>query len=962
MGSSRQIRPNLTMALSPGTRLGAYEVIAQIGVGGMGEVYRARDAKLGRDVALKILPVPFAGDPDRLARFQREARVLASLNHAGIAQIFGLEEAGGQMALVMELVEGPTLAERIARGPIPVNEALPIARQVAEALDAAHAQGIIHRDLKPANVKVREDGAVKVLDFGLAKVRSSDEGDTASPVSETPTITAPAVTRRGVILGTAAYMAPEQARGCQVDKRADIWAFGCVLYEMLSGHRPFDGGTGPDLLVALLSREPDWTLLPAGVPARVLRLLRHCLEKDPKQRLRDIGDARFELAVPEPLDVAAPVDTTRGSAWWRRVGMLIGLAIVSVVLLRWFLRSGSGETTWPVSYPIATSSAEESDSRLSPDGQWIAFLSSASGTTRMFLKHVAVGETHEVTLPVGMPLGQVWSPDGSQLAYALRKGKDVFLQVVTAFFGGLPVQSVALTPAPNLVRMLRWVDRTVDRTVYFQVSDERGRFLYKVDLERGTSTNLSGAWTVDGKPTSFDVSPDGNRVAFTMVTRGQQDLWVANLDGTSATRLTNDQSIDRYPLWSHDGASVIFQSNRGGQVDLWEVDVDTRQSRPLTSGGTAEVPESTSADGRLLSFQQVFEHSDLWIWDPVGKVVRPLTDNSLSSFSPTASATGGKLVFQRSRSLGNSLFDSLLLVGSLEGSKLSEPTGAANGFAPSLSPDGLQLAYLRAGVEGHPELFVKALGSGVTFKVSSTVPPPAHSVSPIAWAEQNFAWSGSSTELYFVDRPDGYVLRRFRIGASAPDDPLARAGTREQIHDLHISANGRTLAYMVSSPISSTLHFLDVQSGTDGRTVPLGRRASLRGWLAKDAGVVVVAPGRAREDGTSDVDLSVGFPIGELRHVRDIVGAFYPTIRLDAARSVVYATRLEGGVHNVFALPLSDGGSYRITDNTLPGVTFSSVEPIGEGAIVGVRYSSSSDIWLISTAPSGPGTLGGSGR
>ena len=252
------------MSLAPRTRLGPYEITAQIGVGGMGEVYRATDTNLKRAVAIKVLPESMAADTDRLARFQREAEVLASLNHPNIAQLYGLEKSAGITALVMELVEGSTLADRIAQGPIPLEEALPIARQITEALEAAHDQGIIHRDLKPANIKIRPDGTVKVLDFGLAK---AFEPAGAIDASQSPTITSPAMTRLGVILGTAVYMSPEQARGKPVDKRTDIWAFGCVLCEMLTGRAVFAGDTVSDTIAAVLEREPDWSAVPDGTPA-----------------------------------------------------------------------------------------------------------------------------------------------------------------------------------------------------------------------------------------------------------------------------------------------------------------------------------------------------------------------------------------------------------------------------------------------------------------------------------------------------------------------------------------------------------------------------------------------------------------------------------------------------------------------------------------------------------------------
>ena len=263
------------MPLQPGTTLGPYEVTAKIGEGGMGEVWQARDTKLDRDVALKVLPEAFTSDPDRLARFEREAKVLASLNHPNIGSIYGLEEAEGVRALVLELVEGPTLADRISKGPIPQDEALPIAKQIAEALEAAHEVGVIHRDLKPANIKVREDGTVKVLDFGLAK--ALDPTPTSDP-SDSPTLTA-AATQMGVILGTAAYMSPEQARGKTVDKRADIWAFGCVLYEMLTGRRAFPGALASDTLAAVIRAEPEWNELRPNTHPALRQVLERCLEK-----------------------------------------------------------------------------------------------------------------------------------------------------------------------------------------------------------------------------------------------------------------------------------------------------------------------------------------------------------------------------------------------------------------------------------------------------------------------------------------------------------------------------------------------------------------------------------------------------------------------------------------------------------------------------------------------------------
>jgi serine/threonine protein kinase len=295
--------PQMASAISPasmtGRTLAGYHLQELLGAGGMGEVYRARDAKLGRDVAIKVLPSAVTSDPDRLARFEREARMLAALNHPNICAIYGLEEADGIQFLILERVEGTTLAERIEESPIPIVDVLAIARQIAEALEAAHDRGIVHRDLKPANIKITPDGVVKVLDFGLAKPTAA--GGSPPDLTQPPTLTIGG-TREGVILGTAAYMSPEQARGKPIDKRTDIWAYGCVVYEMLTGRVPFAGATVSDTIGKILEREPDWSALPAATPTPVRRLLLRCFAKDPKQRLRDIGDVRIEIdAIDEVL-------------------------------------------------------------------------------------------------------------------------------------------------------------------------------------------------------------------------------------------------------------------------------------------------------------------------------------------------------------------------------------------------------------------------------------------------------------------------------------------------------------------------------------------------------------------------------------------------------------------------------------------------------------------------------------
>jgi tRNA A-37 threonylcarbamoyl transferase component Bud32 len=415
------------VALTPGSRLGAYEIVSPLGVGGMGEVYRAADSRLKRQVAVKILPPLPAADPDRLARFQREAEVLASLNHPGIAAIYGVEEAEGTTALVMELVEGEDLAERIARGPIPLDEALPIAKQIAEALEAAHERGIIHRDLKPANIKLRADGAVKVLDFGLAKLA---EVPAADLIAQSPTITSPTLlSAAGVVLGTAAYMSPEQARGQIADKRSDIWAFGVVVFEMLTGHRLFAGDTISDTLASVLKTEPDWSALPIAAPPRLRGLLRWCLEKNPKRRLRDIGDARRQiedLIGGAPDEAAVAADRHSAAAWRRALPWAItaacALALVAVVLLWAPWRTPAAAKVQRVSIDIGVDASMTSTAldalAISATGDVVAFVAQSGPTShpQLYLRRL---EQLDATPLAGTDdaIGPFFSPDGLWIGF-----------------------------------------------------------------------------------------------------------------------------------------------------------------------------------------------------------------------------------------------------------------------------------------------------------------------------------------------------------------------------------------------------------------------------------------------------------------------------------------------------------------------------------------------------------------
>jgi eukaryotic-like serine/threonine-protein kinase len=573
----------------------------------MGEVYRARDGKLGRDVAIKVLPQAFAADGERLARFRREAKVLASLNHPNIAAIYGLEESGGVEALVLELAEGETLAERLAGGPLPAQEALEIARQIAEALEAAHERGIVHRDLKPANVKLTPAGQVKVLDFGLAKAYV---GEAPSPdISTSPTLTA-AATQAGVALGTAAYMSPEQARGKSVDKRADVWAFGAVLYEMLTGQRAFSGETISDTLAAVLKTEPDWRALPSSTPSAVRRLLARCLRKDPSRRLRDMGDARIEIeeAGLEPTPELTPAARLAPASRRRLLagvlsGIAIGAAAAGLIVSR--LRPKSPDV--PMRFVAVTNfSGMEIQPSLSPDGRSVAFVSNRDGAYDIWVGLVAGGHLVRVTNDSNAESHPQWSPDGAQIAYARIKESGFSDIWEIPALGGAPRRVVldAIEPAwsPD-GRSLAYANQATG-TIW--ICDASGANARPV-------TDRDPISRIHRQPA---FSRDGSRLALVLRQGGPYgELAVIDLSTKSVRALTNDRALVHSPVWSADDRFLYFASSRGGTVNIWKIASGGGDPQQVTAGQGDDTDLSLSVDGKRLVFSTYRQNINIGMAD-----------------------------------------------------------------------------------------------------------------------------------------------------------------------------------------------------------------------------------------------------------------------------------------------------------------------------------------------------------
>ena len=580
------------MPLTAGTRLGPYEIQSALGAGGMGEVYRARDGKLGRDVAIKILPDIFAADPERLARFEREAQVLASLNHTNIAAIYGIEEHPA--ALVLEFVDGPTLAERLSSGPLPLADALDIARQIVDALEAAHDQGIVHRDLKPANIKLRPDGTVKVLDFGLAKLGAPADGLRSSLVTNSPTLTMQA-TYAGMILGTAAYMSPEQAKGKSVDRRADIWAFGVVLAEMLTGKRMYDGETAPETLARVIEREPDLSALPASTPDAIRSLLARCLTKDPRNRLQAIGEARIviERALagrPDDPLVSGPARAPRHTlrtrkrarAWIAALTTFAVLATVSLLQHPWQTAAPSAPIRMTVTIGADASLTTNVGTAavLSPDGHMLAFAAESGGKSLLYVRRL---DQLQATPLAGTDdaYGPFFSPDGEWIAFfAGNKLKKV------SILGGAVV-TLCDTPSG---RGGFWSD---DDTIVLQpnIGTSSSGFV-RVSASGGTPVQLTKQEEI-GRGRYPQVLPGGKAVLYTRYAPGTEASVMLQVLATGERKVLLPGAYARYVASGH----ILYLQ----RATLFAVAFDV--NRLELAGQPAPIIEGVSAADNMAAAQ-----------------------------------------------------------------------------------------------------------------------------------------------------------------------------------------------------------------------------------------------------------------------------------------------------------------------------------------------------------------------
>jgi Tol biopolymer transport system component/tRNA A-37 threonylcarbamoyl transferase component Bud32 len=784
------------LALAPGTRLGDYDVIALIGEGGMGQVWRARDPKLNREVALKVLPDSFANDPIRLARFTREAQTLAVLNHPNIAHLYGIEEVGDVRALVMELVEGEDLAERLRRGPIPLEDALPIAQQIAEALEAAHDSGVIHRDLKPANVKVRPDGAVKVLDFGLAKAKdqASSAGEPATPlnIADSPTVTA-GMTLHGAVIGTAAYMAPEQARGKVIDRRVDIWAFGCVLIEMLTGRAVFKGDGVQDVLARVLRQDVNWAALPSNTPPRLRRLLERCLDRDPRKRLRDAGEARIEIATIAagvgPHE--APVTARPATPSMRVLPWAVAAVAIAAAVMLW----APWRSEVPVDRPIMRLNVN-----LGPDA--------------------TVGEGGSVPVAI--------SPDGTRIAFPVR-GPGGKTMIATRL-----LDQSAITPVPGTEAGNYPFFSPDGRSIGFVAESK----LKTVAVNGGSPAILSDASAYRGA----SWGPGSEIIATLLTTGGLRRVSAASGAGSALTTLGSNEFLHLRPQALPGGNAVLFTASPSVtaladasiQVVPLAAGSKTGEVKTLVTNGYAGRYVATNGStGHLVFLRQGALYAVLF--DPVRLEVSGTPQLILEDAGgapgfvedPFDISRDGTLVYHSGTS------DLAWPVVWMDSSGQTTPLINVPGrySFPQFSPDGGRLALV-GDMGKAQEIFVYDLKRDAMSRLTFT---ETQKRAPV--------WSRDGAHLAFTSH-DSTGPRVNWIRADGAGENQVLLTTKERLSALAISPDGKRLAYHDNTPDGDTNIWTAAIDSSDPEHPKVGTPVPFLHTQVNEAGAVFSRDGR----------------------------------------------------------------------------------------------------------------------
>jgi Tol biopolymer transport system component len=753
-----------------GSRLGPYEIEAALGAGGMGEVYRARDTRLGRSVALKVLAARLSAVPGQRERFVREARAISSVEHPNICPLYDVGTSGDVDFIVMQFVEGETLAERLARGRLALPEALAIARQIAAGLEAAHAKGVVHRDLKPANVQLTREGEVRLLDFGLARVldeRAPAPLDTLSPTQAAPSAA-------GSVVGTAPYMSPEQARGEAVDARADVWAFACVVYEMLTARRAFAGDNLPDVMAAIVAGEPDWARLPAETPAHVRRLLRLCLRKERAERLRDMGDIRLQLQA-AGLGESGPSHaprTVRGRVRTLLPWGLAAAALAAAAVAVLHSQRTSEHLRPAMRFSAVTNVAGvEAQPSLSPDGRSVAYVSNPGGQWDVFVSLVSGGSPVRVTNDPNLELHPRWSPDGSRLAFGRVNEKGLVDVWVAQALGGTERLVVKNARQPAWSPDGRQLSYASNGTLW--LSDASGANARALTRPEPTLAHHQPAFSPDGSSVAFLRRRDGPRA----------ELAIVDVATAAVRELTHEDALVTSPVWSPDGRSIYACSSRGGTLNVWKFDAGSGAAERITAGVGDDVEIDLSKDGTRLVFATYRANPnlrELRLAGPEAGATRWLTTDSVRGESyPRYSPDGRRIAYFSTRYGGE---PERLWVMNADGSNASP---LVEDERPNLMPrwthDSQALVYLS-----------RRQGTELQLRGELRLIPLTGGAASGLGIEPGMAWWGDVG-------PDGRLLVRVSATAAELIDPSTResASLPDVRGEPVWSRAGRRFAYVV---------------------------------------------------------------------------------------------------------------------------------------------------------------------
>jgi serine/threonine protein kinase len=967
-------------ALSPGAKLGRYEIRSQIGAGGMGEVYLAQDLTLSRNVALKVLPEDVASNRQRMQRFIQEAKAASGLNHPNIITIHEIGTEPGAHFMATEFIDGENLRHHLRQVPLTLTEAIDIAMQVASALSSAHAAGIIHRDIKPENIMLRRDGIVKVLDFGLAKLTERWRADEVDRDANTQAMVH---TEPGMIVGTTAYMSPEQARALEIDTRTDIWSLGIVLYEMIARRTPFKSETASDTSAAILKTEPPaLSQFVPDTPAELERIVRKALQKDREERYQVVKDLMLDLkSLKRDLDVSAAIErsgaphsqeqrlsgetreatglgaypSTQTSVLTQQLGLnskARWLGLVGILLIP--LLVGGGWYWWRHREPDASRFAaltvtqlvsrkndlEEtgvSHARFSPDGKFVAYASTRGGNSAIWLKQVGSGEPFANQGELGIAASPIWSPDGLQIAFLSKREAQTGIWTMAAFGGSPTLLKQVETYTRELVAWSR------EGKIYFVLQGN----LYTLDVATqaiGPVTKLDSSRPQDR---SFAISPNEERVAYTDNGDGQSDIWIVPTRGGPPARLTNDKAQDSNPVWTPDGQSILYSSKRNGIRQICLVRLDGRQPVQLTVNDSNSNVLDIVSDGTKILYSTDRDESDLWSVKLDHPKESQVTSEIGIEMWPDVAPDGKTIAFQSTHAAtGATLFNSLLMSRSLT-SDASPIQLAPDGFAPLWSPDGKQVAFLRF-INGTSDLWmVHATGGdakplttgGVTFGGYSQLPYNRMQT-------QDFQWSPDSARLIYCANTSG-VANVWQIGidGSGPTRLSDNTDANMRFFNPTWSADGQRVAWLALStaPKKSESIWL-LAEGQKKQIFQSDSVLGLVGWSQSGQELIVKSiPGKdSAPNAPANVSLSaISVRDGKERSLAQFQATYFQDIKLaPAGNQIAFVTR-QDGADSLQVIAATGGSTKPIMTSSDPRVYFSAIvwSPDGKTIYYGKQAS-----------------------